>query len=385
MAVINKTGITNGTTIQAEHVTRAIDALSGGSTDSVVATGSFNGTLTGNATTATTATNATNVAVTNTSTGTGPYYITFVESATGNVGQRVDATGLTYNATTDTITATASFAVSSSGAISSSFATTASFALNVANVQVTNNTTGTGPYSIPFVDVSAFNPAIAFTTPRSQLVDASGLTYNATTNTITATSSYAVTASYALNAGGGTGVGFPFTGSAQVTGSMGITGSLNVTGGVTASLFGTASVAIRTRDEFITLNFTHGAITNTTSGTVRYFGGFSLPTNSTVGRIGLAAPFDCTIVSSSITIYNSSFNGSGQVDYSLYAKGQLMAPLSSTIDLDDYIKDEAFAVQGGGGAAVVVLSGDLLTIELRELADSTGGYQTHVALLLKKL
>jgi hypothetical protein len=58
MAVINKTGITNGTTIQAEHVTRAIDALSGGSTDSIVATGSFNGTLTGTASFATQALSA---------------------------------------------------------------------------------------------------------------------------------------------------------------------------------------------------------------------------------------------------------------------------------------------------------------------------------------
>jgi len=47
MALINKTGIVNGGTVQAEHVTRAIDALSGGSTDSVQATGSFSGTLTG--------------------------------------------------------------------------------------------------------------------------------------------------------------------------------------------------------------------------------------------------------------------------------------------------------------------------------------------------
>ena len=43
MALINKTGITNGGTVQAEHVTRAIDALSGGSTDSVSITGSLMG------------------------------------------------------------------------------------------------------------------------------------------------------------------------------------------------------------------------------------------------------------------------------------------------------------------------------------------------------
>lgn len=52
MAIINKTGITDGGTIQAEHVTRAIDALSGGSTDTIVATGSFSGSLTGIATSA---------------------------------------------------------------------------------------------------------------------------------------------------------------------------------------------------------------------------------------------------------------------------------------------------------------------------------------------
>jgi hypothetical protein len=55
MAVINKTGITNGGTVQAEHVTRAIDALSGVSTDTIIATGSFSGSLTGIATSATSA------------------------------------------------------------------------------------------------------------------------------------------------------------------------------------------------------------------------------------------------------------------------------------------------------------------------------------------
>jgi hypothetical protein len=43
MALINKTGISNGSTIEAEHITRAIDALSGGSTDSVSITGSLMG------------------------------------------------------------------------------------------------------------------------------------------------------------------------------------------------------------------------------------------------------------------------------------------------------------------------------------------------------
>jgi hypothetical protein len=74
MAIINKTGITNGGTIEAEHVTRAIDALSGVSTDTIIATGSFtgsfNGTLTGTASFATTASYALNAV------GSGTEYIT---------------------------------------------------------------------------------------------------------------------------------------------------------------------------------------------------------------------------------------------------------------------------------------------------------------------
>jgi hypothetical protein len=66
MAIINKTGITDGGTIQAEHVTRAIDALSGGSTDTIIATGS----LLGTASFATTASYALNAA------GSGTQYVT---------------------------------------------------------------------------------------------------------------------------------------------------------------------------------------------------------------------------------------------------------------------------------------------------------------------
>jgi hypothetical protein len=58
MAILNKTGITDGGTIQAEHVTRTIDALTGGSTDTIVATGSFSGSLQGVATSASFATTA---------------------------------------------------------------------------------------------------------------------------------------------------------------------------------------------------------------------------------------------------------------------------------------------------------------------------------------
>jgi hypothetical protein len=94
MAIINKTGITDGGTIQAAHVARAIDALSGGSTDTVIATGSFSGSFTG------------------------------------------------------PLTGTASFAVSSSMAISSSFATTAITSSHIQSSTLNQNLTVNGSFFI---------------------------------------------------------------------------------------------------------------------------------------------------------------------------------------------------------------------------------------------
>jgi hypothetical protein len=80
------------------------------------------------ATNATTATNANNVAVTDTTSGTGPYYVMFADGTTGNRAVRVDSAALTFNATTNTLT------VTSSNAISSSFASTVgSIAPNIQN------------------------------------------------------------------------------------------------------------------------------------------------------------------------------------------------------------------------------------------------------------
>ena len=59
MATISRTGITAGGTITPTHITNIIDALDGtGVGITVVATGSFSGSLVGTATTATTATSA---------------------------------------------------------------------------------------------------------------------------------------------------------------------------------------------------------------------------------------------------------------------------------------------------------------------------------------
>jgi hypothetical protein len=88
MAIINKTGITTGGTIQAEHVTRTIDALSGVSTDTIIASGSFTGSLTGTVT-------ATQVTVANSFAASGSHLS--VTSPTMQIGNAGSGTAVTLS------------------------------------------------------------------------------------------------------------------------------------------------------------------------------------------------------------------------------------------------------------------------------------------------
>ena len=63
---------------------------------------------------ATTAATASTVTVTDTTTGTGPYYVVFTDGTTGARIPRVDSAALTFNATTNILTTTASFATTES-------------------------------------------------------------------------------------------------------------------------------------------------------------------------------------------------------------------------------------------------------------------------------
>lgn len=148
MAIINKTGITNGGTIQAEHVTRAIDALSGGSTDTIVATGSFSGSFKGDG-----------------------------ASLTGIIA---------------TTAATASYVLN---AVSSSFSTTASFALNASgtgfpftgSARITGSLLVTGSFEVS----RSLSVSTATIDMRSSTVQIRNTSVDIETNSITISSSNA--------------------------------------------------------------------------------------------------------------------------------------------------------------------------------------------------
>ena len=260
MAVINTTGITNGGTIQAEHITRAIDALSGVGTDTIIATGSFSGTLTGSATSASV------VSITDTPSGGGPFYITFVDSTSGTRVIRADSgTGvLSFNANTNILTTTASRA----------------------------------------------NSALS--------------------------SSYALTASYALNGGGGT------------------------------------------QRDTTTLTFFHAEVTNTTSGSITYIGGFPVAPLGNVARIGLVVPFNGTITNTWATTY-ASVTDSTTIDLDLMKNTTLVDKIATGLDLSAYVSSEYT-----NDTAYDVNAGDILNVRIIQNNTSTAKWNVNACIVIKR-
>ena len=145
MALLNKTGITNGGTIQSEHVTRTIDALTGVSTDSIVATGSFSGSFSGlltgtasSAQTINTITSALNYS----------FYPTFVDANNGSAAAETVYTdaGITYNPFTNILTTTASFSTTASYALNAVGSGAEYMTLRLASGAVTGVTSGSTVY-----------------------------------------------------------------------------------------------------------------------------------------------------------------------------------------------------------------------------------------------
>jgi len=182
-----------------------------------------------NALNSTNATNATNVAVTDTTTGTGPYYVMFADGTTGNRAVRVDSTTLTFNATTNTLTATSSYANqanSASYALAATTATTASYVLNAVSAS----------YVLNAVTASYVLNAVSASLAATVSSIANNVTNNTDNRVLTAT-------------GGGTinGEGnLTFDGTTlTVTGNEVITGNLTVQG--TASFQNTTNLEVSDR------------------------------------------------------------------------------------------------------------------------------------------
>jgi hypothetical protein len=156
--MIGSTNITLGATASSLTGLTSINATS--------FTGSLRGTASNavDSQTAINASQADTISITNTTTGTGPYYPLFVDTTAGFALARVDNSGLSYNATTNLLSTTASYA---NQALSSSFTTTASYVLNA----VSSSFTSTASFVNPLVQNVVITGSLTVT--GSQIISGS--------------------------------------------------------------------------------------------------------------------------------------------------------------------------------------------------------------------
>lgn len=167
MATLDPSNIVNGNTISASDITALYDAFTSGGGYDV----SISGSLTGSATTATTATNASklNPAVNSTNANRNVLFAAS-SSATYESVYKSDGTKMTYNPSTDLLTVTSSFAVSSSQAVSAASSTLANtIRVNVAGTPKTGYPIGGIATGGNPVDIAAIYPSLPL--PNSLGVD----------------------------------------------------------------------------------------------------------------------------------------------------------------------------------------------------------------------
>ena len=220
------------------------------------------------------ATSASTIAVTDTPTTAGTYYVPFVSGTSGNQTLRIDSSLLTWDPSTNTL---------SVGTVSGTIT-------NSTNITVTDTPTTNATYYMVFVDGTSGN--------RGARVDSSTLTYNPSTNTLvvanitgnasTATSATSATsATTATNIAGGLAGSIPYQTSVNTTSLLGIGPNGYVLTSTGSSIQWSASPAA-----------SNVTITDTSTGTGPYYLTF---TSGTSGSQSM-------LVDSSTLTYNSTTN-----------------------------------------------------------------------------
>ena len=341
MATINRTGITGGSTIQPTHVTNIIDALDGTSTTTtVVATGSFTGSLVGAltgtasfATTALSASYAGNVPVTASyalSALSSSYAVTasYALNAGGGTGVGFPFTGSAQ--VTGSMGITGSLGVT--GGVTASLQGTASHATNIGVVRTNIDAT----YYPTFVDSSNA------TTGSEQLYTAADIAFN------------------------------PNRGSIQ---------ALSISGSLTGSLLGTASFATSasfaadTTTQYATLTFFHNEVTH--NAQTKYFGGVPAAPTNAASNIGIITPFKAIITSASVSVYTSITDAGSTVAPYLYVNDVSITQLAQSFTLNSSYQASTASL------STLVQKGDQITIQLQEGGGGAAVYATNVNLILK--
>ena len=251
-------------------------------------------------------------------------------------------TSISSTSFTGSLLGTASFA---QNALSSSFAASAS------TFNVTDTTSGTGPYYLTFVDGTT-----GYRIPR---VDSATLTFNATTNTLTVTSSFADNAAKVNNAltfGDGL-TGAAFDGSSAITTAVGAGALITVT-----------ADAVMVTTSSLTTNQLPKLGSNALVGS-------NISDTGTQVQIGASAVSGVTIAAGGINVTgNSTFNNNLVVSGDLTVAGT--ASFQNTQNL--LIADQFILLASGSNTlidgGIIVASGGLSGSALYLEVASTGTY-----------
>lgn len=341
MGTISRAGITGGGTIQSSHITNIIDALDGTSTTTtVVATGSFSGSLVG--------------------------------ALTGTASFATTALSASY---AGNVPVTASYALS---ALSSSYAVTASFALNAGggtgvgfpftgSAQVTGSMGITGSLEV----TGGVTASLQGTASHATSIGVVRTNINATYYPTFVDSSNAATGSEQLYTAADIAFN-PNRGSIQ---------ALSISGSLTGSLFGTASFATSasfaadTTTQYATLTFFHNEVTH--NAQTKYFGGVPVAPTNASSYIGIIAPFKSVITSAGISVFTSTTDAGSTVAPYLYVNDVSITQLAQSFTLNTAYQAATASL------STLVQKGDQITIQLQEGGGGAAVYATNVNLILK--
>jgi len=333
MAILNKTGITTGNTIEAEHVTRTIDALTGVSTDTIKATGSFSGSFVGSF-------SGSLVGVITSAS----YALTSSHTVTALAAIGANSAVSSSFATT---AVTASIALH---AVSSSFANTASFLLGSINssISASHATRASSSIVIRSTANSTFYPVLASTSPT---------TFNSASLSTTSTT-------ITINPSLGRITATQFTGSLFGTASRAVSSSIAQKGG----------------DDQATLTFIHLPVADLLMANADTIGGYPiLPVNSGEAIVGLHMPFTGLIVSASFSSYCEN---PGDIDEKVFLR--LLIDGADAVGLG-YIYVDTYLDSGSVAVNTQATKGQRLAIRLEPTIDGNAtNWVTNTILTVRK-
>lgn len=253
-----------------------------------------------------------------------------------NTANKFTNSSITDNGTTVSGTTSIAFTGANSS-LTGSLLGTSSFALAASSSLVTDTTTGTGPYYLTFVDGTTGN--------RPLRVDSATLTFNASTNVLTVTSSNALSSSTSIQVANALTLGDGLTGAAY-NGSSAITAAVGA-----GALISVSADAVQVATSSLTANQIPKYSANTLAGS-------NITDTGTQVQIGSSATSGLSVAAGGVTVTgNSTFNSNLTVSGDLTVAGTASFQNTQNLLIGDRFAAFASGSTSLTDGGIIVVSG----------------------------